>query len=174
MIALTVIGIINIGLMLLVGCLMVRLNKKLNKIVIDDKIPELQKFFAERDEILAVYLYGSYGTEYQTKMSDVDMAVLLIPAALTTLDYQLELSAQIAEIIKEEDLDLLILNSASIVMKFEVLSTGKLLYERDHDQVCDFLERVLKEYGDFQIDLKQFYREYDEALREKYSNGQQQ
>jgi len=56
-------------------------------------------------------------------------------------------------------------------LKSEVLTNGKILFERDREPVCDFLEQVLKEYGDFRIDLKQFYREYDEALREKYSDG---
>ena len=146
---------------------MVRLSAKLEKINIEDKLPGLIRFFSKREEILAAYLYGSYGSEYQTNLSDVDIAILLASSVQADLDYQLDLSAHLADIIREEDIDVLILNRASIVMQFEVLSTGKLLFERDHELVCDFLERVIKEYGDFQIDLMQFYLEYDEALREK-------
>lgn len=146
---------------------MVRLNRKLEKIDIEDNIPILVEFFKSREEILAVYLYGSYGSEYQTNLSDVDIAVLVSDSVRADLAYQLDLSAQMADIIREEDIDILILNTASIVMQFEVLSTGKMLFERDHELFCDFLERVLKEYGDFQIDLREFYCEYDEALRKK-------
>ncbi|MDD4802476.1 MAG: nucleotidyltransferase domain-containing protein [Syntrophomonas sp.] len=146
---------------------MVRLSAKLEKINIEDKLPDLIRFFRNREEVLAAYLYGSYGSEYQTNLSDVDIAILLASSEQADLDYQLDLSAHLADIIREEDIDVLILNRASIVMQFEVLSTGKLLFERDHEMVCDFLERVIKEYGDFQIDLMQFYLEYDEVLREK-------
>ncbi len=151
---------------------MVRVSKNLEKIDIQDRIPNLIEFLKSREEILAVYLYGSYGSEYQTNLSDIDIAVLVSGSLRADLAYQLDLSAQIADIIREEDLDVLILNTASIVMQFEVLSTGKILFERDHELLCDFLERVFKEYGDFQIDLRQFYCEYDEALRKK-AYGQQ-
>lgn len=146
---------------------MARLSAKLNKIKIEDKLPALEEFLGSRKEILAVYLFGSYGTEYQTNLSDIDLAVLVSGSVTPDLAYQLDLSAQLADIIQEEDIDIVILNTASVVMQFEVLSTGKLLYERNHKLVCDFLERVLKEYGDFQIDLKQFYYDYDDAMRKK-------
>ncbi|MDD2511224.1 MAG: nucleotidyltransferase domain-containing protein [Syntrophomonas sp.] len=146
---------------------MVRLSANLEKINIEDKLPDLKKFLASREEILAAYLYGSYGSEYQTNLSDVDIAILVSGSVRADLAYQLDLAAHIADLLEEEDLDILILNTASIVMQFEVLSTGKLLFERNHELLCDFLERVLKEYGDFQIDLKQFYHEYDETLRKK-------
>ncbi len=146
---------------------MVRLSTKLEKINIEDKLPALKEFIGSRNEILAAYLFGSYGTEFQTNLSDVDLAVLVSNSVRPDLAYQLALSSRLADILQEEDLDVVILNNASVVMQFEVLSTGRLLYERDHELVCDFLERVLKEYGDFQIDLRQFYRDYDDALRKK-------
>ncbi len=146
---------------------MVRLGTKLEKINIEDKLPALKEFIGSRNEILAAYLFGSYGTEFQTNLSDVDLAVLVSNSVRPDLAYQLALSSRLADILQEEDLDVVILNNASVVMQFEVLSTGRLLYERDHELVCDFLERVLKEYGDFQIDLRQFYRDYDDALRKK-------
>jgi|ADurb_Total_1013_FD_contig_41_758142_length_599_multi_5_in_0_out_0_1 predicted nucleotidyltransferase len=146
---------------------MARLSAKLNKIKIEDKLPALEEFLGSRKEILAVYLFGSYGTEYQTNLSDIDLAVLVSGSVTPDLAYQLDLSAQLADIMQEEDIDVVILNTASVVMQFEVLSTGKLLFERNHELVCDFLERVLKEYGDFQFDLKQFYYDYDDALRKK-------
>ncbi|HHV15111.1 MAG TPA: nucleotidyltransferase domain-containing protein [Gelria sp.] len=146
---------------------MARLSIKLDKIKIEDKLPALGEFFDSRKEILAVYLFGSYGTEFQTNLSDIDLAILVSGSVTPDLAYQLDLSAQLADIIQEEDIDVVVLNTASVVMQFEVLSTGKLLFERNHELVCDFLERVLKEYGDFQIDLKQFYYDYDDALRKK-------
>jgi predicted nucleotidyltransferase len=146
---------------------MARLSAKLDKIKIEDKLPALKEFLGSRKEILAVYLFGSYGTKYQTNLSDIDLAVLVSNSVTPDLAYQLDLSAQLADIIQEEDIDVVILNTVSVVLQFEVLSTGKLLYERNHELVCDFLERVLKEYGDFQIDLKQFYYDYDDAMRKR-------
>jgi predicted nucleotidyltransferase len=72
---------------------MARLSIKLDKIKIEDKLPALEEFFDSRKEILAVYLFGSYGTEYQTNLSDIDLAILVSDSVTLDLAYQLDLSA---------------------------------------------------------------------------------
>jgi predicted nucleotidyltransferase len=150
---------------------MVRLSRTFNKIDLRGKIPQLIQYFTSKRNILAVYLYGSYGTEYQTPLSDVDLALLFIAGTKITFEEQLNLAGDISDIVQEDDVNLLFLNEVPVTMQFEVLLTGRLIFKRDHDQVCDFVEQVLKRYGDYQIDLREFYREYDESLREEYLGG---
>ncbi len=44
---------------------------------VDNKLPDLVSFFKARDDIVAVWIVGSYGTKYQTENSDIDLAILL-------------------------------------------------------------------------------------------------
>ena len=53
-------------------------------------------------------------------------------------------------------------------MQHKVLSNGRLLYNRDPIFLANFIEQTIKLYCDFQIDLNQFYRDYDIGLREEF------
>ncbi|MBE0467502.1 MAG: DUF86 domain-containing protein [Candidatus Desulforudis sp.] len=44
---------------------------------IEGRMPALQWYLAENPDIVAAYLYGSYGTVTQTVLSDVDLGILL-------------------------------------------------------------------------------------------------
>ena len=47
-------------------------------------------------------------------------------------------------------------------------STGRLIYEGDPVAHSDFIELVIKRYGDFAVDFREFNRQYDGSLREDY------
>ena len=42
---------------------------------VDKELKNLPAFFAAIPEVMTVFLFGSYGTENQTALSDVDFAV---------------------------------------------------------------------------------------------------
>ncbi|NPV27704.1 MAG: nucleotidyltransferase domain-containing protein [Firmicutes bacterium] len=140
---------------------------------IDEHIPSLINYCQNNQHIIAMYLYGFYGTKYQTPLSDVDLAVILDLKKDFNLADQLELHAEICEVLREDDVNLTVLNRAPLTMMFKVISTGCLIYERDPQAVNNFHERVFKEYRDFSLDLSRFQREFDVSLREAYLNGQQ-
>ncbi|MCW3488582.1 HepT-like ribonuclease domain-containing protein [Dethiobacter alkaliphilus] len=58
---------------------MARLSRIPEKININSHIKDIQNYFSNRTEIAAAFLFGSYGTQYQTPLSDVDIAILYIP-----------------------------------------------------------------------------------------------
>jgi len=151
----------------------VRLSRRLEKIDIDPHLPALQRFFADRDDILAVYLYGSYGTPDQTPLSDVDMGVLLGRTVADELEARLGIQVAVSNITRQDDVNVVILNELPVIMQFNIVSTGRLIFERDPEAVSDFLEQVCKLYGDFATDYRAFCEEYDASLREAYGNGQQ-
>ncbi len=50
------------------------------KININPHIKEIHNDFLQRtDDTAAAFLFGSYGTQYQNPLSDIDIAVLFIP-----------------------------------------------------------------------------------------------
>ena len=140
---------------------------KATKIDIDPCIPRLIKYLEQQHDVLAAMIYGSYGTVYQTPLSDVDLA-LLFQQKRPSVERILALEAGIASVCQEDDINVLSLNDAHIMLQFRVLETAILIYERDPNALCSFREYVFKIYGDFAPFYREFSREYDSALREVY------
>ncbi|MFA5819951.1 MAG: nucleotidyltransferase domain-containing protein [Bacteroidales bacterium] len=136
---------------------------------LDEKINKLPALFSRTPEIQAVFLFGSYGTGNQTDISDIDFAVLF--------DKRLDITeeaaclANISEFLGTDRVDLVNLNKAPLNLQFKAISEGKIIYEREYITTCDYIEKVIDLYQDYAIDLNYFYQEYDEALREAYTDG---
>ena len=136
---------------------------------LDEKINKLPVFFSGIPEVLAAFLFGSYGTQNQTVVSDIDFAVLF--------DKRLELReetvflAKLSNFLGTDRVDLVNLNKAPLNIQFRAVSEGTIVYERDYITTCDYIEKLLGLYQDYAIDLNYYYKEYDEALKEAYSDG---
>ncbi len=95
----------------------------------------------KRDKnIIAVYLFGSYGTQRQTPLSDIDLCVFT--KKITT-----------NEILKiksfgSEKIDISIFENLPIYLKPEVFK-GKPLFVRDRYFVAEKAARAFREYQDF-------------------------
>ncbi len=124
--------------------------------------------FRRAEGLAAVYLYGSYGTPYQTPLSDVDLALVYRSDAVPTFRAEIEMVGCILEAVREDDVSATVLNRAPAPFQFRVLSTGRLIYCSDRLALADFVERVLNAYGDYVTDYERFLREYDAALVERY------
>lgn len=146
---------------------MVRTAKKLTLINIEHRMKELSRYFSGSSLITAVFIYGSYGTESQTNLSDVDLALLLSNDNVS-LDDELKISAEISSLAGEDDINVVIMNRAPLTLQYKILSTGTLIYEKDSNRLNGFTEFVIKRYLDYAIDLDNFYRDYDQSLREAY------
>ena len=142
---------------------------KPEKIILSDKqFREMVKFVKQQNYILAFYLYGSYGTEMQTPLSDVDLAILPMPGIRLDLKKELELSCRFGEIGRNEDINLINLAKVPVTLQMNVVEGGKLLYCRDRILLADFLEQVIRRYCDFETDLRSLYLDFDIGLREEF------
>ncbi|MCL4424324.1 MAG: nucleotidyltransferase domain-containing protein [Firmicutes bacterium] len=115
--------------------------------------------------VTAVYLFGSY-LENREKARDIDLAVLLATTAKSQVDLFMDLYAPLAKESGGLEVDLMFLNSASLPIRFEVVSTGKLVYCSDTDRLTDFLEDISREYMDFRFHLEMGRKELYQALKE--------
>jgi len=136
---------------------------------IETKIQELKSYAEKNENIIALYIFGSYGTKYQHLSSDMDFAVLF--KENVTLFEELELESDICQILERDDIDLVNLNKAPIDISHQALYTGDLLFCRDELMLADFKEKVFNIYGDYGIVLKKFYDDYLEGLREDYGTN---
>ncbi|MBS4053525.1 MAG: hypothetical protein KGZ64_01970 [Thermaerobacter sp.] len=142
---------------------MARLSRTPKKIEVDDHLEELRAYLEAQPIVAAAFHFGSYGMEYQNPLSDLDIALLVMPASDKDLDAISAIASALTGIVGEDDVNVVVLNTAPITLQHEVLSTGRLLCKRAM-HLEDFHEYVCKQYADFKIDLDTFNAEYDEVL----------
>jgi len=78
--------------------------------------------------VVAVYLFGSFARGDATPESDVDLAFLASTSLRSEARWNLQ--EELAEMLRKP-VDLVELRSASTVMRTQVLSSGRVLYESD-------------------------------------------
>ncbi len=131
----------------------------------------VQDYLSRQDDIVALYLFGSFGTEFQNNFSDLDLGVIYYPGKLPDLKRELSIEADLALLLGIERIDLVNLNRAPTQLRFKAVAKGILLFEADANTLAGFLEDTYRKYGDYQVDLETYYREYRKALCEGYLNG---
>ncbi len=108
-------------------------------------------------DVIAIYLFGSYGTSHATPNSDLDLAVYAEhpqdPVALWNL------AQEIARFINR-DVDLVDLQFASTVFRYQIISTGRRIFCRDRHE-CDLFENItISMYLDFNETRKELLEDY--------------
>jgi len=137
---------------------------------VEARLETLRERLHEVPGLIAVYLFGSYGTRFQTPLSDIDLALVFRPGAAPELDDELELRADVLDALNEDDVSIVILNRAPSLFQFEVLETGRVLLCSDETALADFVAGVLLRHSDYVIDHRRFLHDYDAALRARYAS----
>lgn len=93
------------------------------------------KILAKWPDVLAIYVFGSFGSQYETRTSDLDIAIIPIesPDNITTWNLAQEIAIAI-----NRDVDLVDLKKASTVFCYEILTTGKRIYCSDLEKTDSF------------------------------------
>ena len=123
------------------------------------------EIFESYPEIIAVYLFGSYLSDKKNSR-DVDLAVLLKQPAKSQVDIYMSLYPRLAQVLAPLEPDVLFLNSASLPVRFEAVSTGRVIFSRDDEYRTDFEYIVSGEYMDFKYHLDKARDEFFEAIKE--------
>lgn len=112
----------------------------------------LKGYFEERREIKAAYLFGSVASGRDTEGSDVDIALLTEPfknrmeSCSAKVRYQVEISRLL-----KRDVDLIFLQEAGELLSFEILNTGKIIFEKDMEANRSFRGTRLIQCLDFKF-----------------------
>mgnify|MGYP000916195279 CR=1 FL=1 len=113
----------------------------------DDRSLEiLKKNLASEKAVAFAYLFGSRAKGDAGKSSDIDIAVYL-KAGTDDFQYRLKLAEQIAKDIGKQEVDLVVLNRATPLLRHQIVKTGVVVKESREDRV-DFETRCLQEYLD--------------------------
>jgi predicted nucleotidyltransferase len=114
----------------------------------------IQQALSARKTIRAVYLFGSVLDEDRFKScSDIDMAFLLNHSLYKkdplTASYDAYIIATRVSDKTDRQTDVVILNAASVETAYQVITTGKLLYENDPDDRLEYEIALKGMYFDF-------------------------
>ena len=105
-----------------------------------------------RQEILTAHIFGSVASGRARPDSDIDIAVLVSEKIMRgdPWKYRLDLMARLMDVLKRDDVDLILLNEAPPLLAHRVLSRGKLILERSASARVAFQVRTVNRYLDTQ------------------------
>ena len=133
---------------------------------VEKLLPKLRDKLRLDDSILFMYVFGSYGKGRSGPLSDVDIGVFLKGSE----DYwkkRLQLIGEITSILKTDEVDLVILNEASLSLRFQVIKTGKIIFSRDEEKRIDFEAKTY----DFYCDTEPLRKLHQNALLKRLREG---
>jgi len=124
--------------------------------------PVFQKY-----NIHTAYLFGSRASGDAGEDSDYDIACLLrkYDPDRHNLDFTVTLQGELEGKLAPAPVDLVLLEQAPVLLRYEVIAKGVILHCEDDDFRTDFEDRVLRDYLDFKPFLDQYDREVWEAIK---------
>ncbi|MBS3081752.1 nucleotidyltransferase domain-containing protein [Candidatus Pacearchaeota archaeon] len=118
----------------------------------NEAVLKINKIVSELSEILdvsAIFIFGSRATGKARKDSDYDLAVLTKNSSEET---DLEIMSY-----GDEMIDISLFSRLPLIIQFNVLKEGKLIYCRDKKEIYDLKVKILRSYLDFSSFMKRFY-----------------
>ncbi len=116
-----------------------------------EKQSRLNQLFTQ-SPVNAAYLAGSLSTRTSFgHLTDVDIAILLMEQIKSDqfLDYQLYFFSELAKRLESDNIDVMILNQASLLLKLQVIKYGQILFSRDEKLRVSFETKAIMDYLDF-------------------------
>ena len=117
----------------------------------------LKNLLKEKPGILLAFLFGSFAGNHQRPTSDVDVGIIFdtAPSLAAIHDLNIEISSAL-----NREVDLVILNQASPILKMQVLKKGKLILRRNKREFNLFYLQTVNQYDD----LKQVRKKCEENI----------
>ncbi|HWR59515.1 MAG TPA: nucleotidyltransferase domain-containing protein [Thermodesulfovibrionales bacterium] len=114
-------------------------------------IERIVAYFKGRDEVTALYLFGSLSKRRENSDSDIDVAVLIDEAKSERLDFDRHKKEyyNASPTFSLRPVDIVILNTAPPFLKHQILKSGKILFDRNRGLRVRFTARAIMEYLDF-------------------------
>lgn len=134
-----------------------------------DNIKKCKDILIGYENIIFAYIFGSYVQGKMRPDSDIDIAIYS-DKKLDSETY-LEIKMYLADACKRE-IDLIILNDANPLLKYEIYKNNILLFTRDNLLESNYKIKTLFEYNDVKRYLDLSYdRTIERLKKEVKSNG---
>lgn len=127
-------------------------------------LKKLRDIFSNYNGIKAAFLFGSYAESKQNSNSDIDLGILLDE------DYDKMIKLDLLTKLTQnnfDNVDLVIINNASILVKYEVIKHNNIIYYRKDFDYTSYYSKVVRLFLDFRPYLEVQRR----SLKERIING---
>jgi predicted nucleotidyltransferase len=140
---------------------MIREGKKLPDYVAD-KLPALIELVSSDHDVIALFVFGSLARGELKPLSDLDFGILLDNqlSKIERFRKHIDLAVKFSKLINTDEIDIIILNDAPMRFIRKVLTTGKLVFERDRKALVDLCDRNSKMFLDFKYFVDDFNRTF--------------
>ncbi|MBM4352052.1 MAG: nucleotidyltransferase domain-containing protein [Deltaproteobacteria bacterium] len=125
------------------------------------RIDLLTDLLTENSNTIFAYLFGSLVKNKKKPLSDVDLGVYV--KNIKKLDY-LSFYEKISNILRTDEIDLVVLNTAPISLTGRILQKRKILIDKNPFLRHRYESRILREFFDFSIKER-------EILQRRYGIG---
>ncbi|MEW6741460.1 MAG: nucleotidyltransferase domain-containing protein [Planctomycetota bacterium] len=126
-------------------------------------------------EVRLAYLFGSRARQRARPDSDIDVAVLLDDATVSTPEGRLKTVFRVCDalgtVVSSALVDLLFLNQAPLPLRQRVLRDGILLLARTPEERLRFTLRTYREYQDTEFLRRRWREVWTRRMREKRTDG---
>jgi len=112
-----------------------------------DKFNDIKKIFSDERNILLAYIFGSQVIGKIGPLSDYDFAVFL--SQKPSFQFKYKLKNKLVNILNTEQVDLVILNDAPVELKYKVIATGKIIFQKNSLVRTEFEANTLSQYFDY-------------------------
>ena len=130
---------------------------------------DLRDLLEPHTSILFAYLYGSSVSDPNLFKSDLDIAVYLKHADPGEyVRKEEELTGLLVTHLHSDRIDLRILNTLPLLLKYSILKDGKLIFCRDELERVDFETEIMMRF----FDLKVYLDEYRSLLSQRIRGRQ--
>lgn len=120
---------------------------KLNK---ENLISRLGDFFKSQVDVELAYLFGSTAEGSEGPLSDIDVGVYLSNKLTSEqrIEKRFKLTSELVGFLKTNNIDLVIMNDASLVINFEIIKPNIPLFIKNKDFKLDVEQRIMSIYLD--------------------------
>jgi|SRR6056297_251984 len=123
-------------------------------------------------QIKLMVIFGSFITEYFNHQSDIDLAVLATDINLIK-DNKSIILKKLGNLFEHREIDLILLNHADPLLKFNIAAEGKIIYEKETGIYNKFKVRAMNEHNDAKKFYKLDKKYINDFLKRSENNGQQ-
>lgn len=126
---------------------------------------EVKEFLQKQAHVKLAYLFGSVALQKAGKLSDIDIGIFL-DESLEKKDkfkIKLKLISDLENILKNNRIDLVIMNDASISLNFEIIKANYPLFIQDKNLKVDLEQYIISRY----LDRQYYDRRWADSLIKK-------
>jgi predicted nucleotidyltransferase len=144
---------------------MIREGHKLPPDVTDRILAVIEKISKDSD-IIALFAFGSLASDALKPLSDLDFGILVSGkiAKHKRFEKHLELIGLFTEVLRTDEVDLVLMNDAPMRFSHNIIKSGKLMYCGNFGELTDFVEKTTKLYLDFQFFREAFDKVFLEGI----------